>query len=47
MAEQNFHQAIRIADRGYIIVHGEIVFDGRTVAELESNALVKSYYLGT
>src|SRR6185436_19373822 len=21
MAEQNFHQAIRIADRGYIIVH--------------------------
>ena len=47
MAEQNFHQAIRIADRGYIIVHGEIVFDGRTVAELESNELVKSYYLGT
>jgi branched-chain amino acid transport system ATP-binding protein len=37
MAEQNFHQAIRIADRGYIIVHGEIVFEGRSVAELESN----------
>ena len=47
MAEQNFHQAIRIADRGYIIVHGEIVFEGRSVAELESNPLVKSYYLGT
>jgi branched-chain amino acid transport system ATP-binding protein len=47
MAEQNFHQAIRIADRGYIIVHGEIVFDGRSVAELESNDLVKRYYLGT
>ena len=47
MAEQNFHQAIRIADRGYIIVHGEIVFEGRTVAELEQNPLVKSYYLGT
>ena len=47
MAEQNFHQAIRIADRGYIIVHGEIVFDGRSVAELEQNPLVKSYYLGT
>jgi branched-chain amino acid transport system ATP-binding protein len=47
MAEQNFHQAIRIADRGYIIVHGEIVFEGRTVAELEQNELVKSYYLGT
>ena len=30
-----------------IIVHGEIVFEGRTVDELESNPLVKSYYLGT
>ena len=47
MAEQNFHQAIRIADRGYIIVHGEIKFEGRTVAELEQNDLVKNYYLGT
>jgi len=47
MAEQNFHQAIRIADRGYIIVHGEIVFEGKSVADLESNELVKNYYLGT
>jgi branched-chain amino acid transport system ATP-binding protein len=46
MAEQNFHQAIRIADRGYIIVHGEIVFEGRSVAELEGNPLVRNYYLG-
>jgi branched-chain amino acid transport system ATP-binding protein len=46
MAEQNFYQAIRIADRGYIIVHGEIVFEGRSVAELEQNDLVKGYYLG-
>jgi len=46
MAEQNFHQAIRIADRGYIIVHGEIVFEG-SVTELEQNDLVKNYYLGT
>ncbi len=46
MAEQNFHQAIRIADRGYIIVHGEIVFEGKDVDELEANDLVKSYYLG-
>jgi len=27
-------------------VHGEIVFEGG-VRELEQNALVKSYYLGT
>ncbi len=46
MAEQNFHQAIRIADRGYIIVHGEIVFEG-DVQALEKNELVHSYYLGT
>ena len=46
MAEQNFQQAIRIADRGYIIVHGEIVFEGRTADELRNNQLVKSLYLG-
>ena len=39
MAEQNFHQAIRIADRGYIIVHGEIVFQGN-VSALEQNESV-------
>jgi branched-chain amino acid transport system ATP-binding protein len=47
MAEQNFNQAIRVANRGYIIVHGEIVFEGRSVAELEQNDLIKRYYLGT
>jgi len=28
-------------------VHGEIVFEGRNVAELEDNKLVRNYYLGT
>src|SRR5262245_32359288 len=46
MAEQNFHQSIRIADRGYIIVHGEIAVAARSVAELEANDLVKKLYLG-
>jgi branched-chain amino acid transport system ATP-binding protein len=46
MAEQNFHQAIRIADRGYLIVHGEIVFGG-SVAELQQNPVIKNYYLGS
>jgi branched-chain amino acid transport system ATP-binding protein len=46
MAEQNFHQAIRIADRGYVIVHGEIVFSG-SVAELQQNDLIRNYYLGS
>ena len=46
MAEQNFHEAIRIADRGYIIVHGEIAFEGKNLVELQQSDLVKSYYLG-
>jgi len=45
MAEQNFNQAIRIADHGYIIVHGEIVFQGY-VDTVKNNELVKSFYLG-
>ena len=46
MAEQNFHQSIRIADRGYVIVHGEIAVDARSIADLESDGLVKKLYLG-
>ena len=46
MAEQNFTQAIRIADRGYVIVHGKIAFEGRTMDELNNNDLIKKFYLG-
>jgi branched-chain amino acid transport system ATP-binding protein len=46
MAEQNFHEAVRIADRGYIIVHGEIAFEGRTAEELHDNEVVRRLYLG-
>jgi branched-chain amino acid transport system ATP-binding protein len=46
MAEQNFNQATKIADRGYIIVHGKIEFEGRSTRELAENELVKKYYLG-
>ena len=46
MAEQNFNQATKIADRGYIIVHGRIEFEGRSTHELRENELVKKYYLG-
>ena len=45
MAEQNFKQAIRIADHGYIIVHGEIVSQG-DVESLRDNDMVKNFYLG-
>ncbi len=46
MAEQNFTQAIRIADRGYVIVHGKIAFEGGSADELNNNDLIKKFYLG-
>jgi len=47
MAEQNFNQAIRIADRGYVIVHGKIAFEGRSAEELNNNDLIRKFYLGS
>ena len=46
MAEQNFNQAVRIADRGYVIVHGQIAFEGHNADELNNNELVRKFYLG-
>ena len=46
MAEQNFTQAIRIADRGYVIVHGRIAFEGGSADELNNNDLIRKFYLG-
>jgi len=46
MAEQNFNQAVRIADRGYVIVHGQIAFEGKSAEELNNNELVRKFYLG-
>jgi len=41
MAEQNFTQAIRIADRGYVIVHGKIAFAGESPEALNNNDLIR------
>ena len=46
MAEQNFREALRIADRGYVIVHGKIAFEGRSAEELNDNELIRKFYLG-
>ena len=46
MAEQNFTQAIRIADQGYVIVHGRIAFEGATAEALNNNELIRKFYLG-
>lgn len=46
MTEQNFTQAIRIADRGYVIVHGHIEFEGQSAEALNNNELIRQFYLG-
>ena len=46
MAEQNFMQAVRIADSGYVIVHGKIAFEGGSADELNNNDLIRQFYLG-
>ena len=47
MAEQNFKQAIRIADRGYVLVHGKIAYIANSADDLQKNDLVRQLYLGT
>jgi len=46
MAEQNFNQAIRIADRGYVIVHGRIEYEGASRESLANNELIHKLYMG-
>ncbi len=46
MAEQNFQQAIRIADRGYVLVHGKIEFSASGEKELRNSDVVRRLYLG-
>ena len=46
MAEQNFNQAIRIADRGYVIVHGRIEYEGASREDLANNELIHKLYMG-
>jgi len=45
MTEQNFHQITQIADCGYILVEGRIVFEGQSTGELSEPECVKTYDL--
>ncbi len=44
MAEQNLPQPLKIADLGYLMAHGKIVFEGNA-AQLYDNELVRKYQL--
>ena len=46
MAEQSFHQATSIADRAYVIAHGEIVLSGEDMSAMGGDEAVRSVYLG-
>jgi branched-chain amino acid transport system ATP-binding protein len=45
MAEQNFQEAMRIADRGYVLVHGAVAF-ADDAAGLRDSELIRQLYLG-
>jgi len=46
MAEQNFRQAIRIANRGYVLVRGQIALSADDAHSLQHSELVRRFYLG-
>jgi branched-chain amino acid transport system ATP-binding protein len=45
LVEQNYHLALQIADRVYVMSKGQIVYEG-TPAALEANEEIKRHYLG-
>jgi branched-chain amino acid transport system ATP-binding protein len=45
LVEQNYHLALRVADRVYVMSKGQIVYEG-TPASLEAAEEVKRRYLG-
>jgi branched-chain amino acid transport system ATP-binding protein len=47
LVEQNVSDALRVADRGYVLSHGRVVIDNRPADELANDrALLESSYLG-
>ena len=46
IAEQNLVQAIRIVDRGYVLAHGRVAFEGKSAEDLSESPLVRDIYLG-
>jgi len=45
LVEQNIHDSLSVADRGYVLEDGRIVSEGKS-RELLSNSHIKEVYLG-
>ena len=45
LVEQNIHDSLNIADRGYVLEEGRIILEGKS-RELLSNSHIKEVYLG-
>jgi branched-chain amino acid transport system ATP-binding protein len=45
LVEQNIHDSLEVADRGYVLEEGKIILEG-TSRELLSNSHIKEVYLG-
>ena len=44
--EQHVHLALEVADRAYVMSHGEIVLEGSAQELLERQSLLEASYLG-
>src|SRR4030042_1002936 len=45
LVEQNIHESLNVADRGYVLEEGKIILEGKS-RELLSNSHIKEVYLG-
>ncbi len=45
LVEQNIHESLNIADRGYVLEEGKIILEGKS-RELLTNSHIKEVYLG-
>lgn len=46
LIEQHVHMALAIADRGYVLVHGEVVLDGQADRLMRDRQLLTASYMG-